>query len=404
MLPAARLDPEDFPDSAYARELRTGISRLRFDSDLEPQYVRAHLQRVRLRVRAWFTLVAVLSVVFTIAKTMQAGLWSATFWVHCLGIIPCAFALCGLAWSGCYERYYMPAARALVPLFGALIAAFVAQADAAGLDEELAALTVNVIAAFFFAGLLYRSALIAAATIVVSFLVSSLYLGVLPPFELSKSVLVLVLTALMGGIIYADIERAYRRNYIESGMIAELTDRDGLTGLTNRRAFDEHLQRVWQQAQRDRRVLAILMADIDHFKAYNDAYGHLAGDAALRNVAQVLKSFARRPLDIAARFGGEEFAIVLYDLPMPIVQETAERMRQAVQSAAPLKQQAAGAGATISIGVGVVVPTLGRTPQGAVQLADEALYEAKNSGRNRVVLKGLEEYRNLKTGAFRSVH
>jgi two-component system chemotaxis family response regulator WspR len=185
-------------------------------------------------------------------------------------------------------------------------------------------------------------------------------------------------------------------------LIAELTARDGLTGLTNRGTFDEHLARVWHQAQRERRTLAILIADIDNFKSYNDTYGHLAGDAALRRVGQVLKGFARRPLDVAARFGGEEFAIVLYDLPLANVLETADRMRQAVQSAAPPKHPAAGTGVTISLGVGLVTPTPGRTPQGAVQLADEALYEAKNSGRNRIVLKGVEEYRALKTGSFKS--
>jgi diguanylate cyclase (GGDEF)-like protein len=402
MLPAARLDPDDFPDSVYARELRSGISRLRFDAELEPQYIEWHLQRVRLRVRAWFSLSLLLGLLFTVSQTLRTGLWGLTFWVHCLGIVPCSLALFALAWSARYERYYLPAARWLIPLLGALIAVFVAQADGEGRDEELAVLTLNVVAAFFFAGLLYRSALIAATAIIASFTLSSLYFALLTPFEMLKSVLVLVLTALIAAIIYADIERAYRRNYVESGLIAELTARDGLTGLTNRGTFDEHLARVWHQAQRERRTLAILIADIDNFKSYNDTYGHLAGDAALRRVGQVLKGFARRPLDVAARFGGEEFAIVLYDLPLANVLETADRMRQAVQSAAPPKHPAAGTGVTISLGVGLVTPTPGRTPQGAVQLADEALYEAKNSGRNRIVLKGVEEYRALKTGSFKS--
>lgn len=393
MLPADRLDPADLPDSAYAREVHTGLAKLRFDEPMESQYLDEHLRRVRLRVRAWFSLAVILAAVFCVAQAARAGFHNATFWLNALGILPCALGLSWLAWSERYTRWYLPAAQILVPLSGALMAFFVAQAVGDAQDEELAWLTVNVVAAFFFTGLLFRAALLAAFAIVAAFAITGYFFSIQTPFELGKSVLVLATTAAMGGIIYRNIERSYRRNYLESGLIAELTARDGLTGLANRRAFDEHLLRVWQQAQRDSRMLSILMVDIDHFKIYNDSFGHQAGDAALRSVGLVLRDFARRPLDIAARFGGEEFSIVLYDLSIANVLDIAERLRQAVQ--------AANSGVTISIGVGVVMPTVGRTPQGAVQLADEALYEAKNGGRNRVVLKGIEEHRNLKTGSFK---
>lgn len=403
MLPAGRLDPDDFPDSPYARELRTGIAALRFDDTLEPEYLTTHLRRVRMRVRAWFSLSVVLATVFFAAHIARMGIANATFWVQALGVVPCALTLSWLAWSSHYPRWYMPAARFLVPLSGALIAIFVAQAVGDAQDEELAWLTVSVVAAFFFTGLLFRASLFAALAIIVSFSISGYLFGIQTPFELIKSVLVLVVTALTSAVIYRDIERTYRSNYLESGLIAELTARDGLTGLATRRAFDEHLLRVWQQAQRDGRILSILMVDIDHFKNYNDSFGHQAGDAALQNVGQVLQGFARRPLDIAARFGGEEFAVVLYDLSIAYVIDIAERMRQAAQFVSLPRHEAANSGLTISIGVGVVMPTVGRTPQGAVQLADEALYESKNSGRNRVVLKGVEEHRNLKTGSFKGM-
>ncbi len=401
MLPADRLDPDDFPDSAYAREVGTGMAELRFAEPMESQYLDEHLRRVRLRVRAWFSLAVILAAVFCVAQAARAGFANATFWLNALGILPCALGLAWLAWSERYTRWYLPAARILVPLSGALMAFFVAQAVGDSQDEELAWLSVNVVAAFFFTGLLFRAALLAALAIVATFAITGYFVSIQTPFELVKSVLVLAMTAAMGAIIYRNIERSYRRNYLESGLIAELTARDGLTGLANRRAFDEHLLRVWQQAQRDARMLSILMVDIDHFKTYNDSFGHQAGDAALRSVGNVLREFARRPLDIAARFGGEEFAIVLYDLSIANVLDIAERLRQAVQFASLPKHEAASSGVTISVGVGVVMPTVGRTPQGAVQLADEALYEAKNGGRNRVVLKGIEEHRNLKTGSFK---
>jgi diguanylate cyclase (GGDEF)-like protein len=171
----------------------------------------------------------------------------------------------------------------------------------------------------------------------------------------------------------------------------------------NRRAFDEHLLRVWQHALRDQRSIAVLMIDIDHFKRYNDDFGHQAGDLALRSVARIIQGFARRPLDLAARYGGEEFAVILYDLALPHVQEMAESLRKGVQNLQiePHEAEAApGREVTVSVGVGLAAPVIGRTPQGAVQLADEALYEAKQAGRNRVVVKGTDAYMLLNTGAF----
>jgi len=395
LLSPVRLNPDDFPDSPYARELPAGISWLRFAPELEGRFIAAHLQRVRLRVQIWFSLNVVLAALFTVERTLAAGLWSTTFWFHVLGIVPCAAMLAWLSYSRGYQRSYLPTARLLVPSLGALIAIFVAQAAADNRDEELALLAVNVFAAFFFTGLLLRAALTAASAIVAAFTITSLMVHLQVPFEIGKSVLVLSVTLAISAVIYRDMERSYRNGFIEAGLIAELVARDGLTGLMNRRAFDEHLIRVWQQGLRDHRNIALLLLDVDHFKIYNDTFGHLAGDAALRALGQLLKGFARRPLDLASRFGGEEFAMIFYDLSNANVQDIAERIRLGVQ--------AAGAGITVSIGVGIVSPTLGRTPEGAIQLADEALYEAKNAGRNRVVLKGLEEYRNLHTGSFKSV-
>jgi diguanylate cyclase (GGDEF)-like protein len=219
-----------------------------------------------------------------------------------------------------------------------------------------------------------------------------------------KSMAIMLLTSGITAFVYLDVEQSYRRNFLEDALIGELVARDSLSGLMNRRAFDEHLLRVWQHALRDERVVALLMIDIDHFKPYNDAFGHQAGDLALRSVARVLQGFGRRPLDLVARYGGEEFAIILYDLALPHIQDIAERLREAVQNL-KIKQDPDFATAqeiTVSVGVGLAIPTIGRTPQGAIQLADEALYEAKQAGRNRVVVKGTAAYSLLETGAFQA--
>jgi diguanylate cyclase (GGDEF)-like protein len=142
------------------------------------------------------------------------------------------------------------------------------------------------------------------------------------------------------------------------------------------------------------------MIDIDHFKAYNDEWGHQAGDQVLRSVAKVIQGFARRPLDVAARYGGEEFAVILYDLGFSHTQYLAERLRESVQTLARDAEIWTGPEVTVSVGVGFAVPSVSRNPEGVVQLADEALYEAKAAGRNRIISKGAEAYVFLNTGSF----
>lgn len=401
--PFQNLNVDYLSDSALAQELRSGVSRLRFEPGLEARYRITHLRHLRLRVRLWFTVGVALSVLYAVVQAFRTGLSSVDFNLVFLVVFPCAVALAWLAWTSEYERLFLPLSRVLVPLRGALVGFFVAPLVGHGHDEELALLTVYVVAAFFFSGLMFRTALFAAAAPIVTFTLTGMALHLIGPVFL-KSLLVLAITGAMGALVYYDVERSARRNFLEEALIAEMVERDGLTGLMNRRALDGYLQRVWQQAQRDHRTLAVLMIDIDHFKQYNDTYGHQAGDAALRTVAQLLKGFTRRPLDIAARYGGEEFVVVLYDMQLSRLQELAEHIRQAVEAmTVPEIESLPAAVVTVSVGAGVVEPTPGRSAQGALQFVDEALYAAKKAGRNRVICEGLDEYRRVKTGPFRTL-
>jgi diguanylate cyclase (GGDEF)-like protein len=403
-MPTSKLNLDDFPDSAYADELRRGLARLRFKTSLEAEYTTAHLERVHLRVRIWFSVTAALSVVFTIDQVRREGIWNPNSLAHLSMLLPCAFALVWLVWGPSYERFFLPAARVLVTLFGALIGSFIAHSVAHDRQELLAALTVNLVAAFFFAGLKFRQAIFTSAVMIAAFAATAFASG-LPHALILQSMVITMLTCLVAAFVYWDVEQSYRRNFLEDALISELVARDGLSGLMNRRAFDEHLLRVWQHAQRDQRLIAVLMIDVDHFKQYNDDFGHQEGDLALRSVAGIIRGFARRPLDLAARYGGEEFAVILYDLGVPYVEDAAQRLRESVQNL-PVRAQPADAGlrrqVTVSVGVGVAAPIVGRTPQGAVQLADEALYEAKQAGRNQIVVKGTDAYLLLDTGAFTS--
>jgi diguanylate cyclase (GGDEF)-like protein len=401
-MPNNHLNLEDFPDSPHAHELRRGLMDLRFEETLEAEYRVAHLRRVRQRVRIWYSLNLVLSVLFTADQVRRFGAWNPLSLTHICALVPCALALVWLAWSRHYDRWYLPASRVLATGFNVLVAAFVAFALVRERAEQLASLTVILMGAFFFTGLMFRQAVLTAAVLLIAFATAAVAVG-LNGAVLLKCMIVLSITSGLAAIIYRDAEQAYRRSFLEGALINELVARDGLSGLMNRRAFDEHLLRVWQQALRDQRAIAVLIIDIDHFKRHNDEWGHQAGDTALRSVAQAIQGFARRPFDLAARYGGEEFAVILYDMPLVRLHEMAERLRAAVQSLPinPRKSAAQSAAeVTVSIGVGLAVPSIGRTAQGVVQLADEALYEAKQAGRNRVVVKGTDAYKLLDTGIF----
>jgi len=164
-----------------------------------------------------------------------------------------------------------------------------------------------------------------------------------------------------------------------------LVDIDALTGLENRRGFDEALHREWQRNARANSPLAMLMIDVDRFKKYNDRYGHPAGDDVLRRIAGALRATIRRGNDTAARYGGEEFALILSATNASDAALLAERCRLAVEALAIPHPAGPGGVVTISVGVAVVVPVSDASPLGLVIEADGALYAAKAAGRNRVV-------------------
>lgn len=181
--------------------------------------------------------------------------------------------------------------------------------------------------------------------------------------------------------------RQSQQQLLESNMeLRRLTNSDGLTGLGNRRYFDEYLNAEWQRARRDSREISMLMIDVDHFKSYNDTYGHIAGDEALKRVAHTIFSSCDRSTDLAARFGGEEFALVLPGTPAGSARLAAEKLRRAVE-AMQIQHRAAGAGAwlTVSVGTATAVPHAEQPCTDLIQVADRSLYEAKRQGRNRVV-------------------
>jgi two-component system chemotaxis family response regulator WspR len=167
--------------------------------------------------------------------------------------------------------------------------------------------------------------------------------------------------------------------------LQKLAALDGLTGIANRRRFDEAIAIEWQRARRQQGTLALLLCDVDCFKSYNDGLGHPAGDLCLKKVAAVMTEQLKRPADLAARYGGEEFAILLPETGLDGALKLAEDCRRRLEALALPHPGGVGGVVTMSIGVAVGTPTAGGSIEALVAAVDAALYDAKRSGRNRVV-------------------
>ncbi len=313
--------------------------------------------------------------------------------------MPVVLAGLVVVYSAAYRRVFPLMVQVLAPVFGASVV--VSELLAAPLGISIfSAVVLAVIYIYFLVGLFFYAAVRSALLVLAVYIAGAIALH-LPATQAIYNSLVLLFTNIIGATVCYTLERANRTHYLEARLLTEMASRDGLTGIHNRRALDDHINTVWEQAVRDQVPLALLLIDIDHFKAYNDYFGHQAGDECLKRVALKLTRCARRPLDFTGRYGGEEFAIVLFDARREYVEEVSRRIQSAMELGAfkhPLSP--VNKTLTVSIGAACVVPGEQRSQFGFIQLADEALYEAKGRGRNRVVIMD-KEYEGLTTGSFR---
>ena len=171
----------------------------------------------------------------------------------------------------------------------------------------------------------------------------------------------------------------------QADLIASYAFLDGLTGLFNRRSLDQRLDEEWRRGQRSGQPLAVAMIDVDHFKLYNDHYGHGPGDECLKAVGAALKASVKRPSDLVARYGGEEFCLMLPESDLDAVRIVAEQARAAIGALQlPHTASLTAPHVTVSIGVAAAVPQAESSVKTLLQQADAALYRAKQAGRNRV--------------------
>lgn len=400
--PLGNIAPATLNDSAIANQLRDSARGLRFaDAKLEQDFRCDHREHARRSVRAHLWLAIALLIIFLIID--QQVLQRSNTWPLMLvriGALTSLLLCCAVVstrWA--IKHYYHRFVQWLAPLFGVCVVAneFVDQPFGVSFFPTV---VLTVIGLYLLVGMLFVPALCAGLFVLATYALGAWQQN-LPVPELVYNISVLIFTNVVGATASYMLERLHRTHFLEARLLEDMANRDGLTGIHNRRAFDEHLHTAWQQGIRDSAPVSLMLIDIDQFKAYNDYYGHQAGDECLKQVARILTSACRRPLDFTARYGGEEFAVVLFNAQREYVEELAARIQLALRQLA-LSHAASMVASqlTVSIGAACVLPAQGRSSAGLIQLADQALYRAKGQGRDCCVIMD-HEYQQMITGSYR---
>src|ERR1700690_641602 len=401
MIKGTRIQGEDLPDLPHSRQLKAGFPWLTFDAELESEFRQAQLGEKLGQIRVNLCLAITIIVA---ASAMQVTLLGRDLnripaMIHLLVMIPLLLVCLAASFSTRRERIYPPLTLAASIVVGLGVVAVQLIAALGGTTIFFSGLVLTVIFIYFMGGLIFYHGLVANAVVTLAYLGAGIALQ-LPGPEFGYNPMSIVAVNLFCASVVYMHEKTSRARFLEAALLREMVARDGLTGIQNRRMFDQYIDRAWHQAIREGRRVAGLLIDIDCFKDYNDRYGHQAGDECLRAVALTLSRCARRPLDFVARYGGKEFAVVLYEAGREYVAEVLTRIQRSIAELnIPHGASLVASRLPVSIGAAFVLPIDTRSLEGLIQLADEALYCAKEEGRNRAILMEAE-YHTMRTGRF----
>jgi diguanylate cyclase (GGDEF)-like protein len=387
-------------------EHKRAIERLEFspetEADFRAFYLDQSLPRARWATAIYLALVAVVTAInmrgamAPLSSSLLEPIYLLRLGVSC----PALILILAAAVYTPLQRHYQWIAGTAVIVTGISVMAISGIAAAGGLPQFQMGDVLVVVYATLFLGLLARPVIVVGVALSVAFITLSAYLGVARQDFLFASAVILT-TTLMCVLSALRVERLARATFIETRLLNDIAERDGLSGLYNRRMFDTLTSRLWLQVQRNKEALQVILLDIDHFKAYNDLYGHQAGDNCIRQVAAILARAARRPFDFCARYGGEEFALVLYAPSGADPTAIPEQIRrETLALAIPHAKSEASQFLTVSIGSAIAEPGSKRSLAGLIQTADEALYKAKQLGRNQVLHVDAGQS-DTPTGAFK---
>jgi diguanylate cyclase (GGDEF)-like protein len=385
-----KIDPELLNNaslSPYRSALEQGYRWLRFEPGLEQQFQAFYLQAnlVRVRMAAWVCIALFLMFVLIDLGTLPAFVSVRTVSIRIALIIPSFIMVLLACYRSAWRAYLGTAIFAAALVTGLSTVAVIGSALDVGYQIPYEGILLVALFIYLIACLEWRRALLVNMVTLCAFVFMEFTLQSDPQARLYQIVFMCAANG-VGAYGAYFLEHSIRTTFLVNTLLHELAALDGLTGLSNRRTLNIHLERLWRQALRDRQAVAIAMIDIDHFKRYNDRYGHVRGDAALKAVADVIAAQGRRPLDLSARYGGEEFAVVWHN-PVPgELQAMGEMLTAAVAALRIEHADSDGGSLSVSVGVTIGLPCAGDDAAALLRAADQALYQAKRQGRNRVVV------------------
>jgi diguanylate cyclase (GGDEF)-like protein len=385
------IDPEllqNSRQSAYRNAVEHGYRSLGFEGALERQfeefYTEVHL--VRLRLAGYLAIVLFSLFVAIDLATLPEHVWTRTVAIRVGLILPTFVITLIISYIDAWRHRLRLVVFIASLITGLGTVAVIGAALEQGFPMRYEGILLVALFIYLIVCLQWRRALLANLVTLTVFIAMELLYQTNSEALLYEIVYMCAANAIgaYGGYF---LEYSTRTTFLAHALLNELAERDGLTGLFNRRTLNTHLERVWRQANRDKRdLVAIAMIDIDHFKLYNDRYGHVQGDAALKAVAGVVANQARRPLDLSARYGGEEFAVVWYNPAPEELQNMGAQITAAVLALSLDHLDNEGGLLSVSVGIALMRPSAGQSGPELLHAADTALYQAKNQGRNRVVL------------------
>jgi len=372
--------------SAVVYAGRHGLLRLRFPGALEAEFLVGYRAAARRWIR--MSLFVALSTVLGFAVIdhwVLVGPHRGKADLVRFGLqLPIVLIALGLTTERYYGKWYQPAVQIAAPMFGIGTVLMAIQATPEQLPLVAARLLLAAFYFYFMLGLSFQAALRTNALMTGAYALVAI-MGFVATNVAIYQLFVLFCANLIGGAGCYALEHANRIAFLDRRRLTEVAMHDGLTGLLNRTALEEQGSRLWDHAARERMPVSVALIDIDHFKAYNDRYGHQAGDVCLREVAAAVRRAARRrPLDLVVRYGGEEIIAVMFGADRAHAENVARNVLEAVTALRiPHIGSTTRPYVTVSVGIATLEPGSQYSHDLAVRLADSALYLAKDRGRDR---------------------
>ena len=378
--------------SSFARQITDGYQWLRFDTELEGPYRQQQAQLAYSRIRIqWmvFFVIALLSMVIDLLWLPDDSC-RINWVIRLTGLgLPALAVVLASFWNRFAQMISSIAFISAIIIVLALASTWLLPLSQQ-LVTPVAPLFILTFFIWFFAELSFRQAIIAGLLLSSVTLVGRLVVGDVIAWDVQNLIL-LTLANVLAAVAAYQLEYGKRTTYLKAGLLNELAERDGMSGLYNRRMLESHLARIWRQAMRDDVSLAVALVDVDYFKAFNEHYGHQKGDDVIRQVAVALAGAEKRPFDMVARYSGQCFAVVWYASQRQMVESLAETLRGEVKELGIRHALSCiDRCLTVSVGVSITRPEERHSVRELLDLAEVALDQAKDDGRDAIKIRHLD--------------